>query len=88
MCDCEDNQVEHEEALCGVCRCETGELDFEVIDDEFDPRQPMCPACQVAKRMHNQCCEYCDAPAEYETDSGFLCCDHHSDYVDGYIGRE
>lgn len=37
---------------------------------------------------YDQCCEYCDEPAEYETDSRFLCCEHHSQYVDGYISPD
>lgn len=37
MCNCIDqNQVENEEMLCVVCRCETGESNFEDIDDEED----------------------------------------------------
>lgn len=87
MCD-HQNQDECEEALCSVCGGETGESDFEDIDDEFDPNEPMCPACQAAKRLNNQCCEYCDEPAEYETDAGSLCCEHHSQYVDGYISHD
>lgn len=85
---CEDSQDDCEEALCSVCGCETGELDFEDIDDEFNPDEPMCPPCQAAKRLHNQTCEFCDEPAEYETDSGFLCDEHHSQYVDGYVSRD
>ena len=77
-----------EEALCGGCGCETRESDFDSIDDEFNPSQPMCPPCQASQRMRNQPCEHCDEPAEYETDSGFLCCEHHSQYVDGYISRD
>lgn len=80
-----DYQEEIQEALCKVCECETGEADFEDIDDDFNPYEPMCPPCQAEKRLCNQRCEYCDEPAEYETDSGFLCCEHHSQYVDGYV---
>jgi hypothetical protein len=37
MCDSIDqNQVENEEKLCVVCGCETGESNFEDIDDEED----------------------------------------------------
>jgi len=88
MCDHHYDQDEHEYALCGVCGCETGESDFEDVDDEFNSYKPMCPDCQAAERLRNQCCEYCDDPAEYETDSGFLCCEHHSQYVDGYMSRD
>ncbi len=37
MCDCiDEEQVENDEMLCVVCGCETGESDFEDIDDEED----------------------------------------------------
>ena len=37
MCDSIDqNQVENEEKLCVVCSCETGQSNFEDIDDEED----------------------------------------------------
>jgi hypothetical protein len=86
----EDNEMldEPEEAQCRVCGCGTGEADFEDIDDEFNPRHPMCPQCQREARLRNQTCEFCDAPAAYETDAGPLCDDHHSDYVDGFVSRD
>ncbi|VWB43113.1 hypothetical protein BLA6863_01928 [Burkholderia lata] len=88
MCNCHEDPAEPEGATCIVCGCETGEADFELVDDEFNEAHPMCPACQAESRMRGQCCEYCDNPAEYETESGFLCCDHHSDYVDAYVARD
>nr|WP_057927199.1 hypothetical protein [Burkholderia ambifaria] len=88
MADFQYDQLEPEDAICPECGCETGESDYDDVDDEFNPDRPMCPACQAEKRIRNQCCEFCDNPAEYETDSGFLCCDHHSDYVDGYVDRD
>lgn len=91
MCDHLNHQAEPEEAeevQCRVCGCETGEADFERIDDEFNLRNPMCPNCQSEARLRSQTCEFCDEPAEYETDAGPLCDEHHSQYVDGFIGRD
>lgn len=83
MCDSCTNRAE-ERVHCLDCGCLTGAADFEDVDDEFDPRQPLCPSCQADRRIRRHRCEICGAQAEYETDAGFLCCDHHSDYVDGY----
>ncbi|MGN7100305.1 hypothetical protein ACTHR6_01765 [Ralstonia holmesii] len=86
MCERRDDLNECDtDAHCLECGRVSGAKDYEDVDDEFDPDHPMCPDCQLAKRLSNARCEYCDDPAEYETEVGYLCCDHHSDYVDGFI---
>lgn len=75
-------------ATCLVCDETTGPADFEAVDDEFDVARPLCPACQLGRRLRSATCEFCDAPAEYEVEFGFLCGEHHDHYTDGYREHE
>jgi len=91
MCETHDHANEPDERPvfeCRVCGCETGESAFEHVDDEFNPRNPTCPDCQREARLRGQICEFCDEPAEYETDTGPLCDYHHSHYVAGFVSRD
>ncbi len=71
-------------AECLGCGDPTGPAEFEAVDDEFSQSQPRCLGCQHALRLRRACCEFCDEPAEYEVELGFLCSEHHDHYVDGY----
>lgn len=70
---------------CKTCGALVSESDFEWIDDELDPNNPLCPPCSSTKRLSGEPCEFCDRPAEYEVELGFLCGDHHDDYCDGML---
>lgn len=84
MCDHHDDLDDVMVYVCLGCGCETSADDFDGVDDEFDPSHPMCPDCQAEQRLRGETCEHCDEPAEYETELGPLCSEHHSEYVDGY----
>jgi hypothetical protein len=69
---------------CKDCGCDVTEDDFESVDDELNPQNPRCPACQSAQRVARNECD-CGEAAAYEVESGFLCEDCHDHYVSGYI---
>lgn len=87
--DPQSNEDSGEES-CICCGC--GESffasDFDSVDDEFNPSQPMCPPCQAAARLENAECEQCGAPATHEVELGPLCDDCFEHYVDGYRERD
>lgn len=69
------------------CRnCQEGFLasGFDLVDDELNPRHPLCPACQVAARLESAECEQCGEPATHEVELGPLCDNCFEHYVDGY----
>lgn len=76
------------QVACLDCGVLTGLADFESTDDVFEEAAPRCPACQQAVRLHYARCEFCDEPAEFEVELGFLCSEHHDHYVDGYRERD
>lgn len=79
---------EESQAACLDCGVVTGLADFQLVDDVFEEAAPRCPACQQAVRLRCARCEFCDEPAEFEVELGFLCSEHHDHYVDGYRARE
>jgi transcription elongation factor Elf1 len=81
MCDFHD---EDETYICSSCETSFQASDFDDVDDEFDASDPQCVNCQRHSRIEGETCEFCDLPAEYETESFYLCGDHYDDYVDGY----
>lgn len=81
-------EIEHTTEPCSGCGVMTGPADLEFVDDEFDADAPTCPSCREAARIASATCEFCDAPAEYEVELGFLCEEHHDHYVDGYRERD
>ncbi len=83
-----DTDDDDSQASCLDCGVITGPADFESVDDDFEEAAPRCPACQQAARLRCARCEFCDEPAEFEVELGFLCSEHYGHYVDGYRERD
>lgn len=80
---------DEESYICHGCCEPFSASEFDVVDDEFNSRRPMCPSCQQAARVDNAECENgCDAPATHEVEFGFVCDDCFEHYADGYRERE
>lgn len=70
---------------CVSCGFETSDADFEFVDDELDLTHPLCPGCSSEAHLQAHSCEHCEEPAQHEVELGFLCQQHHEEYVDGYL---
>lgn len=85
--ECLENDLQDKEKFfCSGCHETFSVSDFDYVDDEFDPDDPLCPDCKMESRIAGAECIDCDRPAAYEVERGLLCEDCFEHYADGYSG--